>query len=163
MLAIRLLCCLISELELRVRAIARRMYFRKYSTSVRWAFVYSTIVWALFTLTDVYKNSQGARKDFALTISLRAAVTGVGIICVALSYFRAFFKAHMNQVVMVAIFIFGAVQVLFGVIESNTLDATYWCVPFRVACPSCCVVVWCAFVRAFAATDSRSVGGVAAA
>ena len=101
-----------------------KYYYEKYLSSVRQAIVFGTIVWVLFAATDVLKNRQGQRKNFALTMIVRAISCAIDIVCLVLSYSKPVFEKAMSVIVSVGILAFGTSQIVFGLIEGDTLDPT---------------------------------------
>ncbi len=102
----------------------QKYYRHKYLSSVRAAVLYGTIVFALFAVNDGYKEVVGERAHIALTLAIRFAAVAVGLICF---WLLPRFDRIMSPLVATAIFIFGSAQLVFGVIEGDTLDPTYRC------------------------------------
>lgn len=81
------------------------------------------IIWILFLALDIWKNSQGQRKSFAATVGIRVGVCIVALVVWAASH-KEKFRRHIQPFLAMVIIIFGTSQVLFGVIETDTLDPT---------------------------------------
>jgi len=94
---------------------------------MRKAIAYGTVTFALFIANDIYKEYQGERAHFAWTIGLRAAITVLGGLCVLLAVSNRWLitEQRLSVLVAAALLLFGSAQIVFGIIESDTLDPTY--------------------------------------
>jgi len=127
-------------------------YREKYGPSMRKAVVSVTTLWVLLFALDIYKDSVGGRKNIALTLSLRAAVTVFAVS--GYLFYRK--RVHLEVFTTVLLLCLGIVQMVFGYIEKNILDPTYSVVIlfistlsatyFRLRFFFCCAVMWSLFI-----------------
>jgi hypothetical protein len=101
-----------------------RFYQAKYVSAIRKAMLYGVLTFALFAVNDFTKRAHGERSHFDLTIGLRFGTVALGLATILLSYLPRMERALM-PIIALALFLFGAIQLVFGVLESTPLDPTY--------------------------------------
>ena len=75
------------------------------------------ILWILVVILDIVKNEQGYRANFYLTIGLRIGTFVLDLIAYALFYNHR----HVQLVVGALLIFMGTMQLIFGIIETDSL------------------------------------------
>ena len=102
------------------------MFFDRYASYVQKAILTAVVIWALYVINDIQKNSEGKRANYHATLIIRGVNCVIGVVCAALlSTPQVKKRKLLMPIVGFAMITFGLAQIVFGLWDENELDPAY--------------------------------------